>query len=156
MNDKEKKQSSRRTGKWESSKQVPSSHHESDPCYRNGTMVEWWSCGVIYLGQVECPLSLPDSDRKPLLEGVQAAVIRQLEVIDAGHDTGEIVVRCERRLAGTAHHREDGCETLETCGDTNQSCPSKFRYGRFVLPPIGSLGLPVTNCRKSRRCCLSS
>lgn len=105
---------------------------------------------------MECPLSLLDSDGESLLEGVQTAIIRQLEIVHAGHDTGEIVVRSVRGLARTAYHREDGCKTLETYGKMYQPCLSKENSGECFLPPIGSFGLPVTNCRKSRRCCLSS
>lgn len=66
---------------------------------------------------MECPLSLLDGDSESLLEGVQTTVIWQLEIVDAGHDTGKIVVRCIRRLAGTAYHREDGCKTLKAYGE---------------------------------------
>lgn len=48
-------------------------------------------------------------------EYLHRAVIRQLEIIDACHDAGQIVVRCQWWLARLAHyseHRSQGFESL--------------------------------------------
>lgn len=66
------------------------------------------------LGQVECSLSLFDGNGQSRLESIQAAVIRQLEIVDTGHDTREVIIRRVGRLAGATHYGEDGGEILET------------------------------------------
>lgn len=67
------------------------------------------------LGEVECALSFLDGNRESLLENIQAAVVGQLEIVHAGHDTWEVVVRGIGRLARAAHDRKDRSKTLETC-----------------------------------------
>lgn len=64
---------------------------------------------------MESALSFLDGNRESLLEDIQTAVVGQLEIVHAGHDTREVVVWSVRVLAGAANHREDGRETLETC-----------------------------------------
>lgn len=66
------------------------------------------------LGKVERSLAFFDGHGQPLAKYVQAAVVGQLEVIHACHHTRQVVIRCVRRFAGPAHHREDGGETLES------------------------------------------
>lgn len=63
---------------------------------------------------MECALALLDSDRQSLLEGLQTTVIWQLEIVDAGHDTGEVIVGRVGWFAGATHHSEDRCKALET------------------------------------------
>ena len=46
-------------------------------------------CG---LGKVESTLTFLDSSEKLLFEGGNAGIVWQLEIVDAGHDAGEVVV----------------------------------------------------------------
>ena len=78
----------------------------------------WSNGGGGSLGQVECTLSFLDGDGKPLLQDADVAVVGQLEVVHARHDTGEIVIRRVRRLARAANDGEKGSKTLEACIQT--------------------------------------
>jgi hypothetical protein len=60
-------------------------------------------------------LSFLNGNRKSLLENAQVAVVGQLEIVHAGHDTWEVVVRGVRGLARAAHDRKDRRKALETC-----------------------------------------
>lgn len=72
---------------------------------------------VLGLGKMESSLAFFDGDREALFENVQIAIVWQLQVVDAGHHTGEIVVWCIGMLAWAAHDSEDRRETLEACID---------------------------------------
>jgi hypothetical protein len=65
------------------------------------------------LGQMESPLAFLDGDWETLLQNVQVTIVRQLQVVDAGHHTGEIVVWCIGMFAWAAHDSKDWRETLE-------------------------------------------
>ena len=64
---------------------------------------------------MESSLSLLYRDRQPLLEDFEGGIVRELEVVDAGHNTGEVIVRSERWLARFTDHGEKRCQTLEAC-----------------------------------------
>lgn len=64
---------------------------------------------------MECSLSFLKSDRKTFFEDIQIAVVWELQVVHASHNTGQVVVRGIGRLAWAAHDCKDGGETLETC-----------------------------------------
>jgi len=64
---------------------------------------------------MESSLSLLYSDRQPLLEDFEGGVVRKLEVVDAGHNAREVIVRSVRWLARLADHSEKRCQTLEAC-----------------------------------------
>lgn len=66
---------------------------------------------------MESSLAFLDGDREALLENIKVAIVWQLQVVDAGHHTGEIVVWCIWMFAWAAHDSEDRCETLETYSD---------------------------------------
>lgn len=63
---------------------------------------------------MESPLTFLDGDREALLQNVQVTIVRQLQVVDAGHHTREIVVWCIGMFAWAAHDSEDRRETFET------------------------------------------
>ena len=65
------------------------------------------------LRQVKCSLAFFDCNGKSFSKNTQTAVVRQLEVVHAGHDTRKIVIGRIRRFAGTADNGEDRSETLE-------------------------------------------
>jgi hypothetical protein len=62
---------------------------------------------------MESPLALLDGNRQSLPEDIQTAVVRQLQVVDTGHDTGKVVVRCVWRFTWPTNNGEDWRETLE-------------------------------------------
>lgn len=63
---------------------------------------------------MEGALTFLNCNTELLAKNLHAAVIGHLEVVDASHDTREIVVRRQRRLARLANHGEHGREILET------------------------------------------
>jgi hypothetical protein len=65
---------------------------------------------------MERALALLHRDRHFPAQDVNAAVVGHLEVIDACHDRGEVVVGCVGRFAGLAHDGEHGCQVFETWG----------------------------------------
>lgn len=65
------------------------------------------------LGKMKSALALFDSYAEFLAEHIHVAIIWHLEVVDAGHDGGEVVIRCVWWLAGLADDSEHGCERLE-------------------------------------------
>lgn len=67
------------------------------------------------LRQVESPLPLLDGNIQPVSQDFDVGVIGEFEVVDASHDTGQIVVGRVRRIARPAHDREHRGQTLETC-----------------------------------------
>lgn len=64
---------------------------------------------------MEGALALLDGDGESSLEGLQVAIVREFEVVDARHHTGEIVIGCIWVFAWATHNGEDGSETLESC-----------------------------------------
>jgi hypothetical protein len=102
---------------------------------------------------VEGALAFPDGNVELLAKDVDVAVIWHLEVVDASHDRWEVIVRGIRRLTRLADNGEHRGESLETWVVVSTARLDKM-IGKVhvILPPIGSLGLPVMNCRKSLRC----
>jgi hypothetical protein len=62
---------------------------------------------------MESTLAFLDGNPEFLAEDGHAAVVRHLEVIDASHDTGKIIVRRIRGLARLADNCEHRSEVLE-------------------------------------------
>ena len=54
-------------------------------------------------------MSFFDSDQKTLPKDFQTAIIGQLEIVDARHNTGEIVIGRVWRFAGAADNGENWC-----------------------------------------------
>jgi len=65
--------------------------------------------------EMKCTLPFLDCDGESLPEDIQAAVIGQFKIVDAGHNTGKVVIGRVRGFAGTADDRENRCQTLEAC-----------------------------------------
>lgn len=63
--------------------------------------------------QVEGTLSFFHRSGKLLLHNISGGVVGELEVVDASHDTGQIVIRGVWMLARFADHGEHGGETFE-------------------------------------------
>jgi hypothetical protein len=63
---------------------------------------------------MESSLAFVDGETEPLPHNIDATVIWKLEVVDASHDAGEVLVRCVRRLARFA----DNCEHWGQCFET--------------------------------------
>ena len=63
---------------------------------------------------MEGTLAFLDSNIELITEDIHAAVIWHLKVVDACHNTWEVVVRCVRRLTWLADHSKHGRETLES------------------------------------------
>jgi len=68
---------------------------------------------VLHSREVEGSLALLDSGEELLPHDVDVGVVGQLEVVDARHDAGEVVVRRVGRLARLADHREHWGQALE-------------------------------------------
>ncbi len=66
-------------------------------------------------GQVECTLAFPDGCAQPLAHHIEVGIVRKLQIVDARHNTGQVVVRCIRRLARFANDCEHRCEAFEAC-----------------------------------------
>jgi hypothetical protein len=64
---------------------------------------------------MEGSLSLFDGSVHAALHDFQIGVVRQLEVVDACHDTRKVVVRGVRRFAGLADHSEQRRKVFEAC-----------------------------------------
>lgn len=62
---------------------------------------------------MECALAFFDGNVKPFTEHIPTAVVRQFEIINAGHYAGKVVIWRIRWLAGAADDRENGGQTLE-------------------------------------------
>lgn len=67
------------------------------------------------LRKVERALAFLDGDVESSLEGCQVAIVREFEVVDTRHHTGEVVIGCIWVFAWATHNGEDGGETLESC-----------------------------------------
>lgn len=137
-----------------------------------------WMWDVERSGKVERLLALASCNQQFLSHGLYAGVVRQLQVVDTGHDWGEEVVRVLCWLKRLPHDRQRWIQAPETW-DTRWT-PGVTFYNIQIrsniilnvspafdvfdliwvcvlgdLPPTGSLGLPVTNCRNSL-CCSAS
>lgn len=99
-------------------------------------------------GKMEGSLTLLDCHPQLLLQHLQRTVIRHLQVVDASHDAGQIIVRRERWLRRLAHHGEHRGKSFETYQVVSTFLLSSW-LDRLNSPPIGNFGLPVTNCKKS-------
>lgn len=64
---------------------------------------------------MEAPHALPHGDRQLLPHNGLGGVLGQLEIVDAGHDTRQVVVGGERCFVRLAHHGERGVQALEAC-----------------------------------------
>ena len=62
---------------------------------------------------MESALALSNSHAELLAQNVHGAVVGHLEVVDARHDRGQVVVGSVRWLARLAHDGEHGREVLE-------------------------------------------
>lgn len=62
------------------------------------------------LRKMEGALSFFDGNVQLLLEDIKRAVVRHLEIVDACHDTRQVVVRRVWGLGGLADDRKHGCE----------------------------------------------
>lgn len=65
--------------------------------------------------QVESPLALSYGNIQALSQDFKIGVIRKLEIVDAGHDAWQIIIRRIWRLTRLADNSEHGCQALETC-----------------------------------------
>jgi hypothetical protein len=89
-----------------------------------------WSC--LYApgsGQVESALALLEGGEKPPLQGFVVRIVGKLQIVDARHDAGEVVVRRIRRLARLAHHGKHGCQLLEACVGVSACCTGESIHG---------------------------
>lgn len=71
---------------------------------------------MLCLREVEGTLTFLDGKVQFGAQGVKIAVVGHLEVVDAGHDGREEVVRGVGGLSGLADDGEHGGERFETCG----------------------------------------
>jgi hypothetical protein len=60
-------------------------------------------------------LTFPHGRAQLPAEGLDVRVVGHLEVVDASHDTGEIVVGCVGRIAWPTHDCEHGGQVLKAC-----------------------------------------
>lgn len=65
-------------------------------------------------GEVEGLLTLSGRDQQFLSHGLYAGVVRQLQVVDAGHDRRQEVVRVLRGLERLPHDSQRGVQAPET------------------------------------------
>ena len=68
---------------------------------------------------MECALALLKSGEELLLESVHVGIVGKLQVVDARHDAGEVVVRRVVAFAGLAHYGEHGRQAPEACGEVS-------------------------------------
>ena len=78
------------------------------------------------------------------------AVLWQFQIIYARHYTRKVVVCWQRRLVGFAYDSERGVESAEAWVEVSYT-KSNRGLGHNDIPPMGNLGLPVMNCKYSRR-----
>lgn len=63
---------------------------------------------------MECSLAFFDGGKEPLSEGINAGIIRQLEIVHASHYARQVVVRGVRGLTRLADHCEHRRQAFET------------------------------------------
>jgi hypothetical protein len=63
---------------------------------------------------MESSLAFVHGETKPLPHNIHATVVWELEVVDASHDAGEVVVGCVRWFARFADNCEHWCQCFET------------------------------------------
>src|SRR5947209_17025365 len=94
---------------------------------------------------MESALSLLDGDVQTVPQDFQISVVGKLEIVDASHNTGQVIVRRVWRLAWLADHGEHGCKALETC-------PRKLAISKRSFKPIhtsnGELGAASDELQK--------
>lgn len=73
-----------------------------------------WMWDVERSGKVERLLALASRNQQFLSHDLYAGVVRQLQVVDAGHDWGEEVVWVLCRLKRLPHDRQRGIQAPET------------------------------------------
>jgi hypothetical protein len=113
---------------------------------------------------MEGPLALFDSEHESLFQNFKIAVIGQLEIIDAGHNTWKVVIRSVRGLARFADNREHWRETLETFAIISHNHDGKISrsylqseasdypsqtVGTLVVPLQRAHSLPATSYVRS-------
>lgn len=70
---------------------------------------------LVCLRKVERTLAFSDGRHKTLAHHIEVAVVRKLEIVDARHDTGKVVVGGIRGFTRTANDGEHGLERTEAC-----------------------------------------
>lgn len=73
-----------------------------------------WMWDVARSGKVERLLALASRNQQFLSHGLYAGVVRQLQVVDTGHDWGEEVIRVLCRLECLPHNRQRRIQAAET------------------------------------------
>ena len=68
---------------------------------------------VCTLRQMETAHAFPHCDRQFLQHDGLRGILGQLEVVDAGHHTGQVIVCRQRSFVGLAYNGERWVETLE-------------------------------------------
>lgn len=91
-------------------------------------------------GEVEGLLTLSGRDQQFLSHGLYAGVVRQLQVVDAGHDRRQEVVRVLRRLERLPHDSQRGVQAPETW-DNRQASFQTERHNRKRKEPERILNL---------------
>lgn len=91
-------------------------------------------------GEVEGLLTLSGRDQQFLSHGLYAGVVRQLQVVDAGHDRRQEVVRVLRRLERLPHDSQRGVQAPETWDKTQASVQIE-RHNRKRKEPKKILNL---------------
>ena len=66
-------------------------------------------------GQVEAPYTLFHCDRQFLAHDRLGRILGQLEVVDARHDAGQIVVCGQRRFVWLSNHGQRRVQPTEAC-----------------------------------------
>lgn len=75
-----------------------------------------WMWDVARSGKMERLLALPSCNQQFLSHDLYAGVVRQLQVVDAGHDWGEEVIRVLCWLKCLPHNRQRRIQAPETWG----------------------------------------
>lgn len=78
-----------------------------------GNVIEVVLRVFIFLREVECALSFTHCDAEFVEENFGRGVVWQLQVVHAGHDTGEIVIRGVWWFTWPTDHGKHWCETFE-------------------------------------------
>lgn len=85
-----------------------------------------WMWDVKRSGKVERLLALASCNQQFLSHDLYAGVVRQLQIVDAGHDWGEEVIRVLRRLECLPHNRQRGIQAPETWETRTPPMPYAF------------------------------
>lgn len=68
-----------------------------------------------HLREMECTLALADGSANFSSHHLDVTIIWKFEVVDTGHDAGQVVVRGVRWLARLANNSEHGSKSFEAC-----------------------------------------